>query len=84
MEFFNFGLKQKLEQHSCVEFHSDSDGDGFNFPKPQLEQQTNPNLKGSRLESNLSTIKTLSYDVIITLRRPKVGTFQKDEFSTLS
>ena len=36
MEFFNFGLEQKLDRHSCVEFHSDSDGDGFNFSKPQL------------------------------------------------
>ena len=31
MEFFNFGLEQKLDQHFCVEFHNDSDGDGFNF-----------------------------------------------------
>ena len=36
MEFFIFGLEQKLDRHSCVEFHSDSDGDGFNFLKPQL------------------------------------------------
>ena len=36
MEFFIFGLEQKLDRHSYVEFHSDSDGDGFNFPKPQL------------------------------------------------
>ena len=36
MEFFNFGLEQKLDRHSCVEFHSESDGEGFNFPKPQL------------------------------------------------
>ena len=36
MEFFIFGLEQKLDRHSCVEFHSDSDGDGFNFQKPQL------------------------------------------------
>ena len=36
MEFFTFGLEQKLDRHSCVEFHSESDGDGFNFPKPQL------------------------------------------------
>ena len=35
MEFFNFGLEQKLDQHFSVEFHSDSDGDGLNFPKPQ-------------------------------------------------
>ena len=36
MEFFNFGLEKKLDRHSCVEFHSESDGDGSNFPKPQL------------------------------------------------
>ena len=35
MGFFNFGLEQDLDRHPCVEFHSDSDGDGFNFPKPQ-------------------------------------------------
>ena len=34
MEFLNFGLEQQLDRHSCVEFHTDSDGDGFNFPKP--------------------------------------------------
>ena len=31
MEFFNFVLEQKLDRHSSAEFHSDSDGDGFNF-----------------------------------------------------
>ena len=36
MEFINFGLELKLDHHSCVEFHSESDSDGFNFPKPQL------------------------------------------------
>ena len=36
LEFFNFGLEQKLDQHSCVEFHSEFNGDGFNFPKPEL------------------------------------------------
>ena len=36
MEFFNFGLEQKLDRYSCVEFHSESDGEGFNFLKPQL------------------------------------------------
>ena len=24
MKFFDFGLEQKLDRHSCVEFHSDS------------------------------------------------------------
>ena len=33
----------------------------------EIEQQTNPNLEGSKLESNLGTGKTLSHDVIITL-----------------
>ena len=42
MEFFNFGLEQKLDRHSCVKFHSESDGDGFNFPKPQLNPQNAP------------------------------------------
>ena len=42
MEFFNFGLEQKLDRHSCVEFHSNSDGDGFNFPKPHLNPQNAP------------------------------------------
>ena len=49
----------------------------------EIVEQTNPNFEASRLNSNFGTVKTLSYDVIITLRRPKVGTFQKDEFSTL-
>ena len=42
MEFFNLGLEQKLDRHSGVEFHSDSDGDSFNFPKPQLNPQNAP------------------------------------------
>ena len=42
MEFFNFGLEHKLDPHSCVEFHSDSDGDGPNFPNPQLNPQNAP------------------------------------------
>ena len=42
MEFFIFGLEQKLDRHSCVEFHSDSDGDGFNFLKPQLNPPNAP------------------------------------------
>ena len=32
------------------------------------------NFKFSRLESNIGMVKTLSYDVIITLGRRKVGT----------
>ena len=42
MEFFNFGLEQKLDRRSCVKFHSDSDGDSFNFAKPQLSPQNAP------------------------------------------
>ena len=42
MAFFNFGLEQKLGQHSCVEFYSDSDGNGFNLSKPQLNPQKCP------------------------------------------
>ena len=34
MEFFNFGLEQKLDHHFSVEFLSDSDGDGFKAQKP--------------------------------------------------
>ena len=37
MEFFNFGLEQKLDQHFCVKFHSDSDGDGFKAQKPLID-----------------------------------------------
>ena len=36
IDFFNCGLEQKLDRHSCVKFHGDSDGDGFIFPKPRL------------------------------------------------
>ena len=37
MEFFNFGLEQKLDRHSCVKFHSGSDGDhGFKVQKRYL------------------------------------------------
>ena len=44
MVFFNFGLEQKLVHHSCVEFHSDSDNDGFNFPKPQINPSKCPQM----------------------------------------
>ena len=33
MEFFIFGLQQKLDRHSCAEFNSDSDGNGFKAQK---------------------------------------------------
>ena len=41
MEFFNFGLEQKLDQHFCVEFHSDSDGDGLKPKNRQLTSDSN-------------------------------------------
>ena len=37
MEFYNFGLEQKLDQHSCAEFHSDSNGGGFKAQKPLID-----------------------------------------------
>ena len=32
-----FGLEQKLDYHSSVEFHCDSDGDGFKAQKPIID-----------------------------------------------
>ena len=37
MDFFKFGLEQKLDHHSCVEFHGDSDGNGFKAQKPIID-----------------------------------------------
>ena len=37
MEIFNFGQEQKLDHHLCVEFQSDSDGDGFKAQKPIID-----------------------------------------------
>ena len=37
MEFFNFGLEQKLDHQPCVEFHSDSYGDGLKAIEPIFE-----------------------------------------------
>ena len=37
MECFIFGLEQKLDRHSCVEFYGDSDGDGFTTQKPIID-----------------------------------------------
>ena len=37
MEFYNFGLEQKLDQHVCVKFYSDPDGDGFKAQKPLID-----------------------------------------------
>ena len=40
---FKFGLEQKLDHHSCVEFHGDSDGDGFKAQKPIIDPLIGPN-----------------------------------------
>ena len=42
IEFFNFGLGPKLDHHSCVKFHGESNGDSFNFSNPQLNPQDAP------------------------------------------
>ena len=44
MDFFKFGLEQKLDHHSCVEFHGDSDGDGFKAQKPIIDPPNWPYL----------------------------------------
>ena len=41
--FFNFGLEQKLDHLSSVEFHSDSNGNGFNAQNPKIDPQIGPN-----------------------------------------
>ena len=43
MDFFKFGLEQKLNHHSCVEFHGDSDGNGFKAEKPIIDPLIDPN-----------------------------------------
>ena len=45
IEFFNFGLGPKLDHHSCVKFHGESNGDdhdSFNFSKLQLNPPDAP------------------------------------------
>ena len=42
MDFVKFGLEQKLDQHSCVDFHSDSAGDGFKAQKPIIDHLIGP------------------------------------------
>ena len=37
MEFFNFGVEQKLDQHFHAQFHSDSDNDGFKAQKRMID-----------------------------------------------
>ena len=34
MDFFKFGLEQKLDHHFSLEFRGDSDGNGFGAQKP--------------------------------------------------
>ena len=43
MDFFNFGPEQKLDHRSCVEFHGDSNGNGFKAQKPKIDPQIGPN-----------------------------------------
>ena len=43
MDFFKFGLEQKLDHHYCVEFHGDSDGNGFKVQKPIIDPLIGPN-----------------------------------------
>ena len=44
MDFFKFGLEQKLGHHSWVKFHSDSDGNGFKAPNPKIDPQIDPQI----------------------------------------
>ena len=37
MDFFKIALEQKLDHHSCVKFHGDPDGNGFNAQKPIID-----------------------------------------------
>ena len=43
MDFFKFGLEQKLDHHFHAKFHSDSDGDGFKAQKPMIDPLIGPN-----------------------------------------
>ena len=42
MDFFVFGLEQKLDLHSCVEFYGDSDGDSFKAQKLIIDPLIGP------------------------------------------
>ena len=44
MKFFNFGQEQKLDHHSWVKFHSDSDGNGFRAHNPKIDPQIDPQI----------------------------------------
>ena len=43
MDFFKFGLEQKLDHYSCVEFHGDPDGNDFKAQKPIIDPLIGPN-----------------------------------------
>ena len=43
LKFFNFGLEKKLDRHFCVEFHGDSDDNGFKAQKPIIDPLIGPN-----------------------------------------
>ena len=43
MDFFKFGLEQKSDHHSSVEFRDDSDGNGFEAQKPIIDPLIGPN-----------------------------------------
>ena len=48
LELLNFranklGLEQKLDHHSSVEFHGDSDGNGFKAQNPMIDPLIGPN-----------------------------------------
>ena len=56
MQIFNFGLKQKLEHYSGVEFRGDSYGDGFKPQKPIIDPLID-------LDDRKSGIFKLAYDI---------------------
>ena len=43
MDFFKFGLEQKLDHQSYVEFQGDSEGDGFKAQKSIIDLLIGPN-----------------------------------------
>ena len=43
MDFFKFGLEQKLDHRSCAEFHGDSDSNGLKAQKPIIHPLIDPN-----------------------------------------
>ena len=43
MDFFKIALEQKIDHHSSVEFHGDSDSNDFNAQKPITDPLIGPN-----------------------------------------